>query len=120
MTLPTPLSTKTRPARRHARRRAANLTTPFGQVMDLSESGACVFRKGSLHLRIGQQIALRISDGIVTLDLTAQIIRIKPWGIRRAELGLNFLNLHAIDRQRIRDLAARADPHCSPRAWLAA
>ncbi len=107
-------------SRRHHRQRLRGVATPFGQVLDLSESGACLFRKGDCTIDIGQTVTLEIVDGNLELQLRAQIVRTQSLGLRRMEVGVEFLDLTDDDRTLIAQLIAQASSDLSPRAWLAA
>ncbi|MEO0515261.1 MAG: PilZ domain-containing protein [Planctomycetota bacterium] len=107
-------------SRRHHRQRLRGVATPFGQVLDLSESGACLFRKGNCPVEIGQIVDLEIVDGSVELQLRAQVVRTQSLGLRRMEVGVEFLDLTDDDRRLIAQLIAQATSDLSPRAWLAA
>lgn len=89
-------------------------------MLDLSESGACIFRKGACSVVVGQQIDLEITDGGIELELKALVVRTQTLGVRRLEVGVEFLNLSDEDRRRITQLIAQASSDLSPRAWLAA
>jgi len=107
-------------SRRHHRHRLRGVPTPFGQVLDLSESGACLFRKGDCSVEVGQQVNLDITDGGIELKLKVLVVRTQSLGVRRLEVGVEFLNVSDEDRQLIAELIARSSTDLSPRAWLAA
>lgn len=106
--------------RRHPRRSPRGLSTPFGQVLDLSESGACVFRKGSSIVEPGEIITLQISDGETELHLRARVVQTQPLGLRRRIVGVAFIDLAEFERDSIRRLVSLASTDFSPTAWLAA
>lgn len=106
--------------RRHTRQRLRGVATPFGQVLDLSESGACVFRKGDCPVEVGQVITLQIADGGIELQIQARVARTQSLGLRRLEVGVEFVDLTDHDRQLIAQLISQTSSDLSPRAWLAA
>lgn len=107
-------------SRRHHRQRLRGVTTPFGQVLDLSESGACIFRKGACPVEEGQVVDLEMVDGGIELDLRARVVRTQSLGLRRMEVGVEFLDPTDDERRLIAQLIAQASTDLSPRAWLAA
>ncbi|MEM1109285.1 MAG: PilZ domain-containing protein [Planctomycetota bacterium] len=111
---------KPRPNRRHPRQRLRGLSTPFGEVLDLSESGACLFRKGDCPVEVGQAVTLAIADGGIELQLQARVVRTQPLGLRRLEVGVEFIELTDQNRLQIAQLIAQGSSDLSPRAWLAA
>ncbi|MEM9418903.1 MAG: PilZ domain-containing protein [Planctomycetota bacterium] len=106
--------------RRHRRQSFNNHDTPFGQVLDISESGACIFRKGDRPVEVGQFITLQVDSRPYPLLLQARVVRIQPVGLRRHEIGVEFVNLSDQNRLRLIQLMTQSSPEFSPRAWLAA
>ncbi|MBB6430873.1 PilZ domain-containing protein [Algisphaera agarilytica] len=106
--------------RRHRRQKLHNFDSPLGQVLDISVSGACIFRKGDRPVEVGQMITLQVDTRPEPLQLQARVIRIQPMGLRRHEIGVEFVDLAEADQKRLSQLMAQASPDYSPRAWVAA
>ena len=102
------------------RRSGGGVPTPYGKVADLSETGACLYRKGPCRLKTGQLTTLQIREPGMELDLAARVVRMRQVGLRRQEVGLEFVNVSARQRVKLRMLMAAAMPEFSPAAWLAA
>lgn len=66
------------------------MTSPFGQVTNISDTGMCLFRKGKMDLSIGQSMRLTIQHGREEVTLTAEVVRIERLGLFRHEIGLAF------------------------------
>ena len=109
-----------RPGRRHVRRAVRGLDTPFGVILDLSESGACLFRKGRVDLEVGQTVTLSMAHQGIELRLQAHVVRMNRLGIGRQEVGVIFENLDDQQRLQLRQLAESASAEFSPSVWLAA
>ncbi len=107
--------------RRHERVATARTASAFGQVLDLSESGACLFRKGSEGCTLGETITLDIRQGPIDCQLVATVVRIRELGFKRYEVGVAFSELGPAERAAIRVLQ---QPHIAeqsgPRAYVAA
>ncbi|MEM9881736.1 MAG: PilZ domain-containing protein [Planctomycetota bacterium] len=106
--------------RRHRRQRLMGLETPFGQVLDLSDSGALLFRKGDEPPAVGSGLSLELADGAERVALRVRVVRVQALGLRRYEVGVAFLGLDDAQLQLIRLIAAHAAADFSPRAYLAA
>ena len=106
--------------RRHARSATRGMKTPFGVITDLSEYGARVYRKGSLKVAVGQEVVLKVREATIRLDLPARVSRCTHCGFWRTEVGLEFLDTTAEQRQSLRILMDYTSPEISPRVWLAA
>ena len=106
--------------RRAPRRPAGGVPSPYGSLADLSETGACLFRKGPCRLKTGQLTTLQVREPGMELDLAARVVRMRQRGMRRHEVGLEFINVSPRQRVTLRMLIASAMPEFSPRAWLAA
>ena len=107
-------------SRRHRRQKLPGLSTPFGQIMDVSESGACIYHKGRTTVRVGQSVLPQVRHGQIELNLSARLVRIQPLGFRRLEVGVEFLDLDDNEKEGLRQLAAEASPDFSPSVWFAA
>ncbi|MEM6457987.1 MAG: PilZ domain-containing protein [Planctomycetota bacterium] len=106
--------------RRHRRQRLMGLETPFGQVLDLSDSGALLFRKGDEPPAVGSELSLELADGTERVAVRARVVRTQALGLRRYEVGVAFLSLDDAQLGLIRHIAAHAAADFSPRAYLAA
>ena len=107
-------------SRRHQRRRLRSVDTPFGVILDISESGACVFHKGSAKVRVGDGMKLQVRHNGQTLDLDVRVVRTQTLGVSRLEVGVEFLSLDDEKRRALRALAETQDTDYSPSVWLAA
>lgn len=110
-----------KPRRRRSERKALRgVTSPFGQVLNLSLSGACLFRKGAPSLDVGQETRLTIRQEEMDLTLDVRVVRIDKLGLRRSEVGIEFINPDPNQCEMIARLMKRASQDFSPHAWLAA
>lgn len=107
--------------RENQRIKTRGLSTPFGEVMDLSESGIGVFRKGSVACSIGDTVSVYLAHGSYEIDLTAKCVRISRVGLFRHEIGFAFVNIDQATRDEICALMNSAGIELSsPRCWIAA
>ena len=118
----TPQDPHARPlgSRRHPRRRLRGLETPFGVIVDVSDSGACVFHKGKQSVHVGQEVTLQVRHAGLELDLPARVVRTQALGFRQLEVGVEFASLSDEQLSGVRALAASEDAGFSPHVWLAA
>jgi hypothetical protein len=107
--------------RQHTRFKALGLSTPFGEVMDVSDSGMGVFRKGKLGCEIGDEVKLYLSHGSTEIELNARVARISKVGLFRHEIGFEFVN---INEETLTKIWTLTDSACSeftgPRCYVAA
>lgn len=107
-------------SRRHRRQRLKGLDTPFGVILDVSESGACVFHKGSVKISVGDQITLQVRHAGLDLNLPTRVVRTQALGLRRLEVGVEFVSLTEEQLSGVKALAAAEVADFSPSVWLAA
>ena len=107
--------------RQNARFKALGLSTPFGEVIDISDSGIGVFRKGKVEVAIGDEVTLLLSHETTELELAARVMRVDKVGMFRHEIGFEFVGA---TEETLTVLWAMADSACSefsgPRCWVAA
>ena len=46
--------------RQNARFQTLGLSTPFGEVLDISDSGVGVFRKGKVEVEVGDEVTVHV------------------------------------------------------------
>ncbi len=110
-----------RDRRQHPRVRTPGATTMFGDVMDLSESGACVFRKGTPGCAVGDEVTLDIRQGVTELHIRGQVVRVGELGFKRFEVGVAFTQISPAEAIVIRMLQKPGlSEQVGPRAYLAA
>ena len=116
-----PISIDMSERREHTRFKALGLSTPFGEVMDVSDSGLGVFRKGSVSCSVGDEVTLFISHGSGEVELNARVARIEYVGLFRHEIGFEFVDA---DEETLTRLWSLTDSACSefagPRCYVAA
>ena len=110
--------------RRHRRVRPPQqtLTTPLGEVTDVSESGLGVYCKHKpANLAVGQTLMLTLAFDGQTQNLSATVQRIDPLGPRAVEVGLLLNEVTGELKAWLRQLAS-CDEHVTtgPRVYLAA
>ncbi|MEO0476058.1 MAG: PilZ domain-containing protein [Planctomycetota bacterium] len=107
--------------RQHTRFKALGLSTPFGEVMDVSDSGIGVFRKGRVSCSVGDEVQLYLSHGSTEIELEARVARIEYVGLFRHEIGFEFVN---VNEETLTRLWSLTDSACSeftgPRCYVAA
>ncbi len=107
--------------RKHTRFRALGLSTPFGEVTDISDAGLGVFRKGKVNLALGDTVTITLSHEGVEIELTARVARIDKVGLFRHEVGFVFVD---VNEETLTKVWSLADSACSefsgPRCWIAA
>ncbi len=91
--------------RRHGRLRCDDLECSLGQVLDLSQSGMRVERRGRKIGSVGEAFAIRLAYGECELVLPCKIVRLDRLGFRRHSYGLEFAPLPAETQQTLRHLA---------------
>ena len=65
----------------------------FGEVVDLSASGIRVFRNGGMKWKVGDQIPLLLKWNEDTVELSAEVLRVRRLGFRRFDVGLSFVEV---------------------------
>jgi hypothetical protein len=107
--------------RQQPRFKTLGLSTPFGEVTDVSDAGLGVFRKGRLNVAIGDTVTMRLSHEDTEVELTARVARIDKVGLFRHEIGFEFIG---VDEDTLTKLWTLTDSACSeftgPRCWIAA
>lgn len=101
--------------------KALGLSTPFGEVMDVSDSGIGVFRKGKLNCQVGDEVKLYLSHDATEIELNARVVRISKVGLFRHEIGFEFVG---VSEETLTQLWTLTDSACSeftgPRCYVAA
>lgn len=107
--------------RQNMRFKALGLSTAFGEVIDISDSGIGVFRKGKIEVSIGEDVRLYLSHETEEIELTARVARIDKVGLFRHEIGFAFTNM---DEETLTHIWSLTDMACSaftgPRCYIAA
>lgn len=107
--------------RRQPRFSTLGLTSPYGQVTNLSDTGLCIFRKGKLNLTLGQSLRLKVCHADAEAELAAEVVRIEPLGLFRHEVGVSFSVVDAAALGEIRRLIEVAHAESvSPTCFIAA
>lgn len=97
------------------------LSTPFGQVTNISDNGLGLFRKGKMDLQVGQTMNLRISHDQAEAEVTARVARIERLGLFRHEIGFEFIEVDVATLASIRRVTeAGCNEFVGPRCWVAA
>lgn len=107
--------------RKQPRLKTLGLSTPFGEVIDISDSGLGVFRKGRVQVAVGDTVTLHLQNESIEAELTARVVRIEPAGLFRHEIGFEFIG---VDEETLTKVWSLADSACCeytcPRCWVAA
>ena len=107
--------------RNNARFKALGLSTPLGEVMNISDTGLGVFRKGKLTCAIDDEVKLFLSHENSQIELTARVARIDKVGLFRHEIGFEFIG---VSEQTLTEIWSLTDSACSeftgPRCFIAA
>ena len=107
--------------RQNARFKALGLSTPFGEVIDISDSGLGIFRKGKIDCAIGDEVKLYLSHENIEIEFAARVARLQKVGLFRHEVGFEFVG---IDEETLTRIWALTDMACSqftgPRCYIAA
>lgn len=107
--------------RKQPRLKALGLSTPYGEVIDISDNGMGVFRKGKVQVEVGDTVSIHLSHESIECDVQARVVRIAPVGAFRHEIGFEFIDA---DEQTLTRLWSLTDSACSeftgPRCWVAA
>lgn len=107
--------------RQSTRYKALGLSTPFGEVIDVSDSGIGVFRKGRVICAIGDHVTVHLSHEITDIELTAKVVRINNVGLFRHEIGFQFVGIDEGTRDQLRAMTQSAcSEFTGPRCYLAA
>ncbi|MEO0965014.1 MAG: PilZ domain-containing protein [Planctomycetota bacterium] len=78
--------------RGHRRVRVPDLSSPFGEVVDLSLSGMKVFRKGGNPPAIGDRLEATLEHGLGSVAVTAEVVWVEDVGLRRRLIGCRFVD----------------------------
>ncbi|MGB0769001.1 MAG: PilZ domain-containing protein [Phycisphaeraceae bacterium] len=108
--------------REHTRFKTLGLTTtPYGEVMDISDSGMGVFRKGRVICAVGDDVTMVLGHGTEEIELNARVVRVSNVGLFRHEIGFEFVG---ITEETLSKIWSLTDTACSefagPRCYLAA
>jgi hypothetical protein len=107
--------------RQHTRFKALGLTTPYGEVMNISDSGMGVFRKGRVSCNLGDELKLVLGHGGEEIELDVRVARVAKVGLFRHEVGFEFVN---VTEETLTRMWSLTDAACSeftgPRCYLAA
>lgn len=95
------------------------MTTPLGQVLDLSASGMKLFIKGRLTLAAGDRFDASLDERGGQVDLTGRVVRIEKLGVRRHAVAVQFIDMTLEQRRRLESIVDAA-MFVSPRLWIAA
>ncbi|MEM9414491.1 MAG: PilZ domain-containing protein [Planctomycetota bacterium] len=107
--------------RQHPRFTTLALTTPYGQVTNLSDTGLCIFRKGKLSIAQGEKLTFVIRHDQAEVTIEGEVVRIDPLGLFRHEIGIAFTTVDAKELCGIRRLIEVAHAESiSPTCFLAA
>ena len=107
--------------RQNTRFKALGLSTPYGEVIDISDSGLGVYRKGKLACEIGDEVKLFLSHEQTEIELTARVVRIDKVGMFRHEIGFAFVDPSEEMLTQIWALASSSSStYTCPRCWVAA
>ncbi len=109
-----------RDRRREPRQMTVDLATPFGEVLDLSPDGALLFRKGLVQVSIGDELSLHIEENGIELDVRCRVVRVHEVGMRRHEVGVEFIDTREAERYLLRAVMRACGTDYSPRVYLAA
>lgn len=93
------------PRRRADRFQPENVRCPLGEVIDLSRVGMRITSKGKPPLRKGQVGKIRLGGPDGSVDVQARVVRMKRIGLRRYEIGLEFVNVKPGVREALGALA---------------
>lgn len=114
------------PRRRVARHRTEVITCALGEVTDLSRAGMRLVSKGKPPLQAGREAQIRLVFPRGSILVTVQARWIKRKGLRKYEMGFQFLNLTEAAEKALdslahfgfisREAAAAGKPHQPVRA----
>lgn len=106
-----PTASQNHSAPDHNRRRAERIQTAIlscelGQILDISRKGLRISAAPNRpRPATGQQLSLSISSPTDALDLVAKVIRVRPIGMGRFELALDFAPMTDAQADAIESLA---------------
>lgn len=108
--------------RRQSKRfKALGLSTPFGEVIDISDKGIGVFRKGRVVCAIGDTVTIYLRHEGRDIELTAKVVRIDNVGLFRHDIGFQFVGIDEGTRDQVRAMTEQAcNEFTGPRCYLAA
>lgn len=78
--------------RLNSRFKTQGLATPYGEVMDISDSGMGVFRKGRVICGVGDEVPIYLSHGSTEIKVKARVVRVSNVGLFRHEIGFEFID----------------------------
>ena len=107
--------------RQNTRYKALGLSTPFGEVINVSDSGVGVFRKGRVICAIGDTVTVYLSHESKEIELTAKVVRIDNVGLFRHDIGFQFVGIDEGTRDELRAMTQSAcNEFTGPRCYIAA
>jgi c-di-GMP-binding flagellar brake protein YcgR len=107
--------------RENMRFKALGLSTPFGEVMDISDSGLGIFRKGKVNCQIGDEINVVLRHEDMVIEASARVVRIDKVGMFRHEIGMEFVGINEDTLTKIWSLTDMAcSAYTGPRCYIAA
>ncbi|MFI4859922.1 MAG: PilZ domain-containing protein [Phycisphaerales bacterium JB063] len=107
--------------RKNKRYSTFGLTTPYGQITNISDTGLCIFRKGKQELGFGEMLRLVVQHEQAEVVLEGVVIRVQEIGMFRHEIGIEFTEVDAEKLAEIRLLIELGQAESvSPSCFLAA
>lgn len=107
--------------RKSTRYKVKGLSTPFGEVIDVSDTGLGVFRKGRVICAIGDTVTIYLSHESKEIELAAKVVRIDNVGLFRHDIGFQFVDIDEGTRDELRAMTQQAcNEFTGPRCYIAA
>lgn len=91
--------------RRKGRIQAGVIQTDLGEVVDLSESGVRIKRRGAAELTAGATLMLTLRGPAQTVTCPCRVVWTRKSGWFHTELGLEFLDLSETFARSLRQLS---------------
>ncbi|MEM7227653.1 MAG: DnaJ domain-containing protein [Planctomycetota bacterium] len=81
------------------------MSSDIGEVVDLSATGMRAVTRGKPPFKVGQVVPLRLRITQGSLNLHAQIVRVRRQGLRSYDIGIRFVKLDAKLKRALQSLA---------------
>ncbi|MEM9251324.1 MAG: PilZ domain-containing protein [Planctomycetota bacterium] len=90
--------------RGHQRVQVPDLSSPYGEVIDLSLTGMKVYRKGGRQPVVGDRLEATLEHSLASVKVAAEVVWVEDVGLRRRLIGCRFLDPTEADQKSLGQL----------------
>ena len=94
--------------RKYGRIRVGNVRCTIGRIVDISAGGLRVLNRAMTPVKADMTIPIQVESDEGWIKATARVVWVRPAGVFRQEMGLQFVEIDEDSRTALIDLARRA------------